>query len=91
MEISYLASLDTKYDDEYPLKIIYPTDEMVHTKNISLFIIEAILFLLLGYYLCYKAKNHIKPTRRYSENMAIQSKYQVFFYLSIANISKIFF
>jgi hypothetical protein len=65
------------------------TNETLHPKYVSLFIIESILFFLLGYYLWFKAKNHIKPTKIFRDNQAIQSKYEVFYYLSIANISKL--
>jgi hypothetical protein len=64
------------------------TYETLHPKYITLFIIESILFFFLGYYLWFKAKNHLKPTKIFKDNQAIQSKYEVFFYLSIANISK---
>ena len=90
-----ITSLNSFYprntlDTQEQANIIYYSDDVVHTKYISFFIFEAMLFILLGYYLCYKAKNHIKPLRQNAESMAMQSKYQVFYYLSIANISKIY-
>ena len=59
-----------------------------HSNYISLFLIESILSFFLGYYLWYKAKNNIKSTRLFKENLGIQSKYEVFYYLAIANLSK---
>jgi len=59
-------------------------NKTLHSKYSSLFILESLVFLVFGYYLCYTAKHHIKKVKLLPETSALYSKYEVFRNLAIA-------
>jgi hypothetical protein len=85
MEINFLALNPSDTINKFS-----SANKALHSKYSSLFILESLVFLVFGYYLCYSAKHHIKKIKQLPETSALYSKYEVFRNLAIAICSNLF-
>jgi hypothetical protein len=84
-----MENVNLAYNPAEAISSISSGDKALHSKFSSLFIVESLVFLVFGYYLCHTARHHIKRVRPQAESSALYSKYEVFKNLAVSNFSNL--